>query len=241
MPGVGRRRRWWRCRHGGTARITHSAGRTTRTRGRMAHGAWRILAPGQSWAEHSAAAVSLDLRPHARQTSRFALAPVRRADDGLDRPALPLLPSPAHAAHAPVHRDGDHRRAAARRRGRAISTSTPTSIRWRCSSAAASRRTWRAARGSAQRWGYDEINLNCGCPSERVQRGAFGACLMAEPRARGRLRGGDARCRAPLPVTVKHRIGIDRGESYGFVRDFVGTVAERAAARSSSCTRATPG
>jgi tRNA-dihydrouridine synthase A len=81
----------------------------------------------------------------------------------------------------------------------------------------------------AQRWGYDEVNLNCGCPSERVQRGAFGACLMAESTlvadcvkamldATG---GGEA-----LPITVKHRIGIDKTESYGFVRDFVGTVAQ---------------
>ncbi len=76
-----------------------------------------------------------------------------------------------------------------------------------------------------ERYGYDEINLNIGCPSERVQRGAFGACLMAEPalvadcvRAiRDALR---------LPVTVKHRIGIDTVEDYGFVRDFVGTVSE---------------
>ena len=77
-----------------------------------------------------------------------------------------------------------------------------------------------------ERWGYDEINLNCGCPSERVQRGAFGACLMAEP-------GLVADCveamrdAVSIPVTVKHRIGIDRSDSYDFVRDFVGTVAER--------------
>jgi tRNA-dihydrouridine synthase A len=79
----------------------------------------------------------------------------------------------------------------------------------------------------AAQWGYDEINLNCGCPSERVQKGAFGACLMAEPAlvADGVKAMRDA---VPLPVTVKHRIGIDRGESYEFVRDFVGTVAERA-------------
>ena len=75
------------------------------------------------------------------------------------------------------------------------------------------------------RWGYDEINLNCGCPSERVQRGAFGACLMAEPQlvadcVKAMVDAVD------LPVTVKHRIGIDRAESYGFVRDFVGAVAE---------------
>jgi tRNA-dihydrouridine synthase A len=79
----------------------------------------------------------------------------------------------------------------------------------------------------AQRWGYDEVNLNCGCPSERVQRGAFGACLMAEA---GLVRDGVKAMRDAvgdaLDVTVKHRIGIDRVESYDFVRDFVGTVAE---------------
>jgi tRNA-dihydrouridine synthase A len=76
-----------------------------------------------------------------------------------------------------------------------------------------------------ERWGYDEINLNCGCPSERVQRGAFGACLMAEPQlvADGVKAMRDAMA---LEVTVKHRIGVDRAESYGFVRDFVGAVAE---------------
>ena len=76
-----------------------------------------------------------------------------------------------------------------------------------------------------QEWGYDEINLNCGCPSERVQRGAFGACLMREPAlvADGVKAMRDA---VTIPVTVKHRIGIDQDESYGFVRDFVGTVAD---------------
>ena len=77
----------------------------------------------------------------------------------------------------------------------------------------------------AQQWGYDEVNLNCGCPSERVQRGAFGACLMAEPAlvADGVKAMRDA---CSLPVTVKHRIGIDRTEDYAFVRDFVGTLAD---------------
>jgi tRNA-dihydrouridine synthase A len=76
----------------------------------------------------------------------------------------------------------------------------------------------------AQTWGYAEVNLNCGCPSDRVQRGAFGACLMAEPQrvADGVKAMLDA---GTLPVTVKHRIGIDRIERYDFVRDFVGTVA----------------
>jgi len=76
-----------------------------------------------------------------------------------------------------------------------------------------------------QQWGYDEINLNCGCPSERVQRGAFGACLMAEPKLVADCVKAmvDA---VHVPVTVKHRIGIDREERYDFVRDFVGTVSE---------------
>jgi tRNA-dihydrouridine synthase A len=77
----------------------------------------------------------------------------------------------------------------------------------------------------AQQWGYDEINLNVGCPSERVQRGAFGACLMAEPRLVADCVEA-MRDASPLPVTVKHRLGIDRVESYDFVRDFVGIVAD---------------
>ena len=77
----------------------------------------------------------------------------------------------------------------------------------------------------AERWGYDEVNLNCGCPSERVQRGAFGACLMAEPQTVADA--VKAMCDVvSIPVTVKHRIGIDQDESYEFVRDFVGAVAE---------------
>lgn len=83
-----------------------------------------------------------------------------------------------------------------------------------------------AARLAVQ-WAYDEINLNCGCPSERVQKGAFGACLMREASlvADGvkamRDAVGDA-----IPVTVKHRIGIDQIEHDEFVHDFVGTVAQ---------------
>lgn len=77
----------------------------------------------------------------------------------------------------------------------------------------------------AQSWGYAEVNLNCGCPSSRVQRGAFGACLMHEP-----VLVADcvkAMCDVvAVPVTVKHRIGIDHNESYEFVRDFVGRVHE---------------
>jgi tRNA-dihydrouridine synthase A len=85
----------------------------------------------------------------------------------------------------------------------------------------------------ARRWGYDEVNLNCGCPSERVQRGAFGACLMREAALVAQCVSAMVEAAQPsqagqaaMPITVKHRIGIDKEESYGFVRDFVGTVAE---------------
>ncbi len=76
----------------------------------------------------------------------------------------------------------------------------------------------------AQQWQYDEVNLNCGCPSDRVQSGMFGACLMAHP---ARVAAGVAAMReaCDLAVTVKHRIGIDHMESYAELRDFVGTVA----------------
>jgi tRNA-dihydrouridine synthase A len=76
-----------------------------------------------------------------------------------------------------------------------------------------------------QEYGYDEINLNIGCPSERVQRGAFGACLMAEPQ----LVADCVRAikdAVKVPVTVKHRVGLDKGDEYSFVRDFVGTVSQ---------------
>ena len=76
-----------------------------------------------------------------------------------------------------------------------------------------------------EQWGYDEINLNCGCPSERVQRGAFGACLMAEPALVADCVKA-MRDAVSIDVTVKHRIGIDDVESYDFVRDFVGAIAD---------------
>ena len=74
-----------------------------------------------------------------------------------------------------------------------------------------------------EQFGYDEINLNCGCPSERVQRGAFGACLMREPALVADCVKAmqDA---VAVPVTVKHRIGLGREEPYAFVRDFVGAL-----------------
>jgi len=72
--------------------------------------------------------------------------------------------------------------------------------------------------------GYDEINLNVGCPSDRVQAGCFGAALMLQP-ARVAECVKAMRAAVAVPVTVKTRLGVDHHDSYEFVRDFVGTVA----------------
>ncbi len=77
----------------------------------------------------------------------------------------------------------------------------------------------------AQDWDYDEVNLNVGCPSERVQNGSFGACLMLESDLVADCVKA-MRDAVDIDVTVKHRIGIDKVEDYAFVRDFVGRIAE---------------
>ncbi|MFP6749352.1 MAG: tRNA dihydrouridine(20/20a) synthase DusA [Alphaproteobacteria bacterium] len=75
-----------------------------------------------------------------------------------------------------------------------------------------------------QEFGYDEVNINVGCPSARVQSGRFGACLMAEPDVvAASVRA--MRAVTDLPITVKSRIGIDDQDSYGFLRGFIETVA----------------
>ncbi len=73
-------------------------------------------------------------------------------------------------------------------------------------------------------FGYDEINLNVGCPSDRVQSGKIGACLMAEPELVAESIAAMRQVVA-IPVTVKHRIGIDDCDSYDFLKHFVKTVA----------------
>lgn len=80
-----------------------------------------------------------------------------------------------------------------------------------------------------EEYGYDEINLNVGCPSDRVQNGSFGACLMATPEvvAEGVRAMRDV---VKIPVTVKARIGIDRNDSYGAFLRFVEIVAEQGGA-----------
>ncbi|MCB1858098.1 MAG: tRNA dihydrouridine(20/20a) synthase DusA [Gammaproteobacteria bacterium] len=74
-------------------------------------------------------------------------------------------------------------------------------------------------------WGYDEINLNLGCPSDRVQSGRFGACLMHEPQRVAECYAAMASS-VSIPVTVKQRIGVDDRDSYDELCDFVGTLAE---------------
>ena len=77
----------------------------------------------------------------------------------------------------------------------------------------------------AEDWGYDEVNLNVGCPSDRVQHGHFGACLMAQPTLVAHCVEA-MRQATTLPVTVKHRIGIDDLDRYEDMAHFVHTVAQ---------------
>lgn len=77
----------------------------------------------------------------------------------------------------------------------------------------------------AEDWGYDEINLNCGCPSDRVQNGKIGACLMAEPELVAECVAA-MQASVKIPVTVKHRIGIDDQDSEEDLRRFVSVLYE---------------
>ncbi|WP_230656843.1 tRNA dihydrouridine(20/20a) synthase DusA [Psychrobacter sp. I-STPA10] len=76
-----------------------------------------------------------------------------------------------------------------------------------------------------QQYGFDEININVGCPSDRVQHNKIGACLMAEPNTVAGL-VKNMQAAVDIPITVKHRIGIDDFDSYEFMYDFVDTVAQ---------------
>ncbi len=77
----------------------------------------------------------------------------------------------------------------------------------------------------AEDWGYNEVNLNCGCPSDRVQNNMIGACLMAEPKLVAECIAA-MQAAVTIPVTIKHRIGIDDMEDYEGMLDFVRTVAD---------------
>ena len=78
----------------------------------------------------------------------------------------------------------------------------------------------------AEQWGYDEVNLNCGCPSDRVQNGMIGACLMAHPE-----KVADAyqamQDKVNIEVTIKHRIGIDDMDDYEGMVNFIRPIAAR--------------
>lgn len=76
-----------------------------------------------------------------------------------------------------------------------------------------------------EEYGYDEINLNIGCPSERVQAGSFGACLMAEPMLVAECVAA-MQGKVNIPVTVKCRIGIDKQDDYDYLYHFIDTVQE---------------
>jgi tRNA-dihydrouridine synthase A len=76
-----------------------------------------------------------------------------------------------------------------------------------------------------EQWGYDEINMNVGCPSDRVKAGRFGACLMAEPTLVGDVVAG-MQAKVSVPVTVKCRLGIDRDDSYEALESFADTVVK---------------
>jgi tRNA-dihydrouridine synthase A len=78
----------------------------------------------------------------------------------------------------------------------------------------------------AEDFGYDEVNINCGCPSDRVQKGAFGACLMAEPDLVAKCVEQMSQA-TTLPVTVKCRIGIDEQDSFEFLDEFVDKIADK--------------
>ncbi|QQZ29515.1 tRNA dihydrouridine(20/20a) synthase DusA [Thiothrix subterranea] len=77
----------------------------------------------------------------------------------------------------------------------------------------------------AESYGYDEVNINVGCPSERVQKGAFGACLMAEPDLIAECVSA-MQATVNIPVTVKNRIGIDDQDDYAGLHHFVSTVSQ---------------
>jgi tRNA-dihydrouridine synthase A len=75
-----------------------------------------------------------------------------------------------------------------------------------------------------EQYGYDEVNLNIGCPSERVQRGAFGACLMAEPALVADCVRA-MREAVKIPITVKHRVGLNAVDDFSFMERFVDAVS----------------
>ncbi|MDK4688127.1 tRNA dihydrouridine(20/20a) synthase DusA [Kingella negevensis] len=87
------------------------------------------------------------------------------------------------------------------------------------------------ASAKAAEYGYDEINLNCGCPSPRVQKGAFGACLMNEVELVSNCLNAMQDAAPDYAVTIKHRIGLDKQTEYEPLAEFVGTLRDKTPCR----------
>lgn len=97
------------------------------------------------------------------------------------------------------------------------------------------------ASAKATEYGYDEINLNCGCPSPHVQKGAFGACLMNEVELVSNCLNAMQDAAPDCAVTIKHRIGLDKQTEYEPLAEFVGTLRDKTPAALSSSMHATHG
>ena len=149
---------------------------------------------------------------------------LRRADDGLDRPPLPVLPASAFK-HALLYTEmvttgallhGDTARFL-----RYDETEHPLALQLGGSVPG----DLAACAKLAEAAGYDEVNLNVGCPSDRVQNNMIGACLMGHPQLVADCVKA-MRDAVGVEVTVKHRIGINGRDSYSQLCDFVGQVRE---------------
>ena len=82
----------------------------------------------------------------------------------------------------------------------------------------------------AQDFGYDEVNVNCGCPSNKVQKGAFGAVLMKDPELVAQI-VAEMRSQVTIPVTVKCRLGVDDLDQWEHIENFIRVVSEQGGAR----------
>jgi len=150
-----------------------------------------------------------------KNTHPKSTSPEHSPNDGSNRSPLSLLPAPNQSPHPVVHRNGDE-------------YGNPT---WRAEHPVALQiggdnpQDLAKCAQIAEEFGYDEVNLNVGCPSSRVQSGNFGACLMLQPEH-------VAECIAAmvsatkLPVTIKHRIGVDDVDSYEDLVKFVSIVSQ---------------
>ena len=153
---------------------------------------------------------------------------LRCADDGLDRPTLSIPASLVYSACNVVHRNGHDRRAAKRQQWHQLQFNNaehPLALQLGGSDP----RALATCAKKAAELGYNEINLNVGCPSSRVQQGTFGACLMKQPAlVADCVTAMYEACQ--IPVTVKCRLGVDEVDTDDALHDFVDQVAHAAVA-----------